>query len=79
MAEVYDEIRRPVRNRETGAILNPIPEVKFPDACPLCGAAMTIERDNEFGVGYACGGSYKPKDQIQNHTDVWWGKCGAAR
>lgn len=76
MEKILPEIRRPIRNRETNVVLNPIPPAKFPDRCPGCGAAMSIQRDNEYGVGYACGGSYKPKDQIQNHTDVWWGQCG---
>ena len=29
-------------------------------------------------VTYECGGYYRSKPQIQNHTDYWWGTCGYA-
>lgn len=45
----------------------------FPDVCPCCGAVATQKEDKK--VHYACGGSYTPKPQIQNHTDKWWGQC----
>ncbi len=32
---------------------------------------------NGWWASYACGGSYTPKPQIQNHTEYFWGSCGA--
>jgi hypothetical protein len=45
---------------------------------------MTDYSDTPCNVGglqscrYACGGAYVSKDQIQNHTDIWFGSCGKA-
>ena len=41
--------------------------------CPVCGAAQTT--DDAWKAAYACGATYTEKSQIQNHTDVWWGRC----
>lgn len=69
MKKVYDEIWRP--HNGTPADL--------PAYCPVC-QATTVQRE---GVNtpwesrhYACGGAYKSKPQIQNHTNKWWGHCG---
>ena len=45
----------------------------LPESCPACGAEAEKRGNNT--VTYACGGSYRPKPQIQNHTDKWWGSC----
>ena len=50
------------------------PPPKFPDVCPGCGAEVIRPVSRRTAV-YACGGSYSPKPQIQNHTDKWWGHC----
>lgn len=66
----------------------------FPAACPVCGQSATMIKlcyGREVGElkivgdeGYApfaifkCGGAFTKKDQIQNHTDKWWGHCAAA-
>lgn len=46
----------------------------FPDCCPACGAVKNGEVPG-VSVEYACGGGYRPKPQIQNHTNYWWGRC----
>lgn len=56
----------------------------FPLTCPECGEEV-IARSGpsvwpEFSaVMYGCGGAYKHKPQIQNHTNKWWGSCGKER
>jgi hypothetical protein len=55
------------------------PPPMFPDRCPGCGAR--VAEDQNVGTWnvqrvYRCGGRYRPKPQIQNHTDIWWGHCG---
>jgi hypothetical protein len=54
----------------------PSKPLTFPDVCPVCNAAATTDGDYR-GRKYACGGKYETKPQIQNHTEVWWGRCGA--
>jgi hypothetical protein len=52
----------------------------FPDTCPACGAAAVADKPDEIYERhriYSCGGTYSFKSQIQNHTDKWWGSCGA--
>jgi hypothetical protein len=55
----------------------------FPDKCPACGAAKTGEETAgphyACWAEYACGGKYKHKSQIQNHTNIWWGSCPKVR
>jgi hypothetical protein len=50
----------------------------IPGRCPVC-KALCIERDSVGqpweSAKYRCGGEYKSKPQIQNHTDKWWGSC----
>ena len=51
----------------------------LPLVCPKCGCAVIDHTD--IGkpwerIVYACGGAYRSKPQIQNHTDKWWGHCG---
>lgn len=55
-----------------------VPPPAFPSACPCCGAALVETKEGEWSASaqYACGGTYEPKPQIQNHTRVWWGVCG---
>lgn len=63
---------------QTGEYVTVPPEgpVTFPDTCPACGAARTVETRTGFGgAQYACGATYKSKPQIQNRTDKWWGSC----
>ena len=62
----YPELRFPIRKAPT-----------FPATCPACGAAQVSEYT--MGNTYECGGGYRPKDQCQNHTDVYWGKCPAVK
>lgn len=51
----------------------------FPDTCPACGAKEVERKMGWLGHNkYACGGGFKIKPQIQNHTDKWWGRCGKA-
>jgi len=48
----------------------------YPDTCPLCGATIAEDkRDYYKGPIYKCRGQYTFKDQIQAHTDKWWGSC----
>jgi hypothetical protein len=50
----------------------------FPDQCPVCGAPVFIKKvlARTEEVRYSCGGVFSQKDQIQTHTDKWWGRCG---
>jgi hypothetical protein len=66
-SHIYPEIRQPMR----GLLKAP----EFPAACPACGAEVQARGNFFHPVTYACGGSYDEKPQIQNHTDVWWGRC----
>jgi hypothetical protein len=58
------------------------PPPDFPNECPCCGAEIA---GGEHGGTpwasqiYACGGAYRPKPQIQNHTYIWWGHCPKAK
>lgn len=82
---IYDEIarrRRPMTYltqdwREVTVGPDTAPVV-FPETCPACGAARTAERPGR-DCSYACGGGYRDKPQIQNHTDYWWGSCPVKR
>jgi hypothetical protein len=49
----------------------------FPDNCPICHAKKISENKDIYreSCKYKCGGEYKPKPQIQNHTDYYWGRC----
>ncbi|CAK0742978.1 hypothetical protein CCP3SC1AL1_110021 [Gammaproteobacteria bacterium] len=73
--KTYPEIRRTAGTSPAGT------PCFFPDKCPVCGAPRLSFTDTSKAVGglqsatYACGGAYTPKDQIQNHTDFWWGFC----
>jgi hypothetical protein len=54
-----------------------VPPPALPDTCPVCGADVVFRTPGPLDrVVYRCGGGYLPKDQIQNHTDYWWGMCG---
>jgi hypothetical protein len=66
---IYDELTTPFGGR--------LPT--FPEACPKCAAPATAHGNRFHPVTYACGGAYDEKPQIQNHTDVWWGRCPATR
>lgn len=52
------------------------PPPKFPDECPACGSKALPDERPGWRRDYECGGAYKCKPQIQNHTEVFWGKCG---
>jgi hypothetical protein len=67
---IYPEVTQAIRHRE-----DPYPTPVFPDTCPRCGAVATARGNFFHPIKYACGGSYEEKPQIQNHTDVWWGRC----
>lgn len=53
----------------------PLTATLFPDKCPCCGANIEEESDGFNGHLYSCGGQYRMKPQIQNHTDKYWGYC----
>lgn len=68
----YDEIHIP-NDRKS------LPE--FPKKCPVCGAdtetEVKSEKYYECSITYKCGGTYTHKEQLQNHTNKYWGECGA--
>ena len=70
MSKVLPEVWVPIHEKPT-----------FPEKCPCCGAKfVTIKDDSkrwnfENFADYKCGAKYSFKDQIQNHTDKWWGVC----
>lgn len=51
----------------------------FPNKCKVCGAKTKEEIKSksywECKIEYECGGTYKHKSQIQNHTNKYWGNC----
>jgi hypothetical protein len=54
----------------------------FPEQCPACGAREIARSGGGspiISIDYGCGGSYRPKPQIQSHTAKWWGRCGLAK
>jgi hypothetical protein len=57
-------------------------EGRLPDKCPICNA-IRLRLDSRGtpweAADYKCGGMYKSKPQIQNHTDKWWGWCPTAK
>jgi len=57
-----------------GAERNDDPETPVPHPYDR-GETVRIGNGGRWAT-YACGGYYKRKPQIQNHTDYWWGKCG---
>ena len=62
---------------------SPMPPPPLPPHCPRCGGRLRFpisnaERRLDRAV-YQCGGEYAFKDQIQNHTDYWWGSCPRAK
>lgn len=67
----YNEIHIP-NDRQS------LPE--FPSKCPICGAEtekeVKSEQYYECSITYKCGGTYTDKEQIQNHTNKFWGSCG---
>lgn len=72
---VYEEIH--VENRP--GLFGVFPA--FPLRCPVCladGSETESPRTPWMTVKYACGGAYRPKPQIQNHTYKWWGHCEKA-
>lgn len=76
MTKIYPEITG-YMNRDRRS-----PPPAFPDECPVCKAPRTFTKvdADQWGVAhatYACGGRYDLKPQIQNHTNYWWGSCGA--
>lgn len=59
-----------------------VPPPVFPPLCSCCRAKVL--RDEYPGTRwvrreYQCGGTYEPKPQIQNHTEIWWGSCPKGR
>lgn len=51
-------------------------DTEYPEVCPICGAGIKNgDRTHYKGPIYECGGQYKMKSQIQNHTDKWGGFC----
>lgn len=51
--------------------------VRFPTRCPLCQSMRIYRTARE--AEYVCKAKYTEKDQIQNHTDVFWGSCPKAK
>jgi len=54
----------------------------YPARCPQCNAGRSPwseHVDQWQGPRYKCGGQFKSKSQIQNHTDVWSGYCPVRR
>lgn len=71
--EIYEEIWVDVKSTTP---------VTFPNRCPICKAPITLRKSEGTRwetVIYLCGGAYISKPQIQNHTDKWWGSCGAKK
>jgi hypothetical protein len=66
MTEHYNELCKPINAG--------MPD--YPEVCPVCGSEVVdSDCDGYHGPKYECGGQYKYKPQIQNHTSKWWGKC----
>ena len=55
----------------------------FPVLCPVCDEPIeSLENKGSSvacSVTYKCGGRYTYKEQFQNHTEKYWGKCGKAQ
>ena len=48
----------------------------FPGVCPCCQAGVREYGEFHWSAPvYGCGGQYRQKPQIQNHTDKFWGSC----
>ena len=83
LRRVYPEIHRGRDVPDSSGRVRKTPKtpLAFPDTCPECGSLKTDEIVTGFssdrGCHYECGGGYRRKPQIQNHTDVWWGSCKA--
>jgi hypothetical protein len=76
---VYEEIHLEILSGPHGH--QPVTDL-IPPTCPACGALLKSRKDVGEAwesVKYDCGGGYSSKPQIQNHHDVWWGKCGNSK